>query len=164
MDWTIQPLKRGGWVGVIASAVLLRGGEANFPDVLSLLFMFGPAVVPGGVLFGLLLATVLLSRSTASGARWLSCSRWLSLCEPPGRSEHGPGERSEPGHWRGVGGSGRRGVSAAGGGGGDETRQLVHREPDPVEPCHHRGQFLGWRGGARRLCRPQHPCSADGCE
>src|SRR5712692_7682090 len=31
--------------------------------------MFGPAVVPGGLLFGLLLATVLLSRSTASGSR-----------------------------------------------------------------------------------------------
>src|SRR5712692_11534467 len=69
MDWTIQPLKRGGWVGVVASAVLLRGGEANFPDVLSRLFLFGLAVVPGGLLFGLLLATVLLSRSTASGLR-----------------------------------------------------------------------------------------------
>src|SRR5712691_5114626 len=31
--------------------------------------MFGPAVVPSGLLFGLLLATVLLSRSTASGSR-----------------------------------------------------------------------------------------------
>jgi len=62
---------------VIASAVLLRGGEANLQDVLSLLLVFGVAIVPGGLLFGLLLATVLLSRSTASGARWLSCSRWL---------------------------------------------------------------------------------------
>ncbi len=69
MDWTIQPLKSRGWVRVIASAVLLRGGEANFPEVLGLLFMFGLAVVPGGLLFGLLFATVLLSRSTASWSR-----------------------------------------------------------------------------------------------
>ncbi len=62
-------LREEGEYGVVASAVLLRGGEANFPDVLSRLFMFGPAVVPGGLLFGLLLATVLLSRSTASGSR-----------------------------------------------------------------------------------------------
>src|SRR6266852_8128907 len=77
MDWTIQPLKRGGWVGVIASAVLLRGGEANLQDVLSLLLVFGVAVVPGGLLFGLLLATVLLSRSTASRSR--EVARMLSL-------------------------------------------------------------------------------------
>jgi hypothetical protein len=55
---------------VIASAVLLRGGEANFPDGLQvMLLMFGAALVPGGLLFGLLLATVWLSRSTATGSR-----------------------------------------------------------------------------------------------
>ncbi len=43
----------------------LRGGE----DVLGFLVFFGPALVPGGLLFGFLLATVLLSRSNASEPR-----------------------------------------------------------------------------------------------